>query len=143
MATYTKQQIVEKAQEVAKMIAETDEVDFFKRAEAQINENQKVREMIASMKSLQKQAVNFQHYGKTEALKMVEAKIEKIEQELDELPIVKEFKQSQVDVNDLLQIVASTISNTVTDEIIISTGGDVLRGETGSHVKNSVPGSCS
>jgi cell fate (sporulation/competence/biofilm development) regulator YmcA (YheA/YmcA/DUF963 family) len=143
MATYTKQQIVEKAQEVAKMIAETDEVNFFKRAEAQINENQKVREMIASMKSLQKQAVNFQHYGKTEALKMVEAKIEKIEQELDELPIVKEFKQSQVDVNDLMQIVASTISNTVTDEIIISTGGDVLRGETGSQVKNSVPGSCS
>jgi cell fate (sporulation/competence/biofilm development) regulator YmcA (YheA/YmcA/DUF963 family) len=143
MATYTKQQIVEKAQEVAKMIAETDEVDFFKRAEAQINENQKVREMIASLKSLQKQAVNFQHYGKTEALKMVEAKIEKIEQELDELPIVKEFKQSQVDVNDLLQIVASTISNTVTDEIIISTGGDVLRGETGSQVRNSVPGSCS
>jgi cell fate (sporulation/competence/biofilm development) regulator YmcA (YheA/YmcA/DUF963 family) len=143
MATYTKQQIVEKAQEVAKMISETEEVDFFKRAEAQINENQKVRELISSMKSLQKQAVNFQHYGKTEALKMVEAKIEKIEQELDELPIVKEFKQSQVDVNDLLQIVASTISNTVTDEIIISTGGDVLRGETGSQVKNSVPGSCS
>ncbi|MED1201995.1 RicAFT regulatory complex protein RicA family protein [Heyndrickxia acidicola] len=142
MATYTKQQIIEKAREVARMIAETDEVDFFKRAEAQINENQKVREMIASIKSLQKQAVNFQHYGKTEALKMVEAKIEKLEEELDELPIVREFKQSQVDVNDLLQIVASSISNTVTDEIIISTGGDVLRGETGSQVRNSVPGSC-
>ena len=26
------------------MIAETEEVDFFKRAEAQINENQKVRD---------------------------------------------------------------------------------------------------
>ena len=32
--------------------------------------------MIASIKSLQKQAVNFQHYGKKEALKIVEAKIE-------------------------------------------------------------------
>ncbi len=41
-----------------------------------------------------------------------------------------------MEVNELLQIVASTISNTVTDEIIESTGGDVLRGETGSEMKN-------
>ncbi|QQZ07872.1 RicAFT regulatory complex protein RicA family protein [Heyndrickxia vini] len=142
MKRYTKDEIVERATEVAKMISETEEVDFFKRAEAQINENQKVREMIASIKSLQKQAVNFQHYGKTEALKMVEEKIEKIEEELDEIPIVQEFKQSQADVNDLLQIVAATISSTVTDEIITSTGGDLLAGETGSKVKNSVAGRC-
>ena len=142
MKRYTKDEIVERAKEIAKMISETEEVDFFKRAEAQINENQKVREMIASIKSLQKQAVNFQHYGKSEALKMVEAKLEKIENELDEIPIVQEFKQSQEDVNDLLQIVAATISNTVTDEIITSTGGDLLSGETGSKTKNSTPGYC-
>ncbi|MDQ0175723.1 regulatory iron-sulfur-containing complex subunit RicA [Bacillus chungangensis] len=142
--TYTKSDIIDKAKEIAKMIAETDEVDFFKRAEAQINENQKVREMVASIKSLQKQAVNFQHYGKTEALKLVEAKIEKLEAELDEIPLVQEFKQSQVEVNDLLQLVANTISNKVTDEIIISTNGDLLRGETGSKVKYSNMGkSCS
>jgi cell fate (sporulation/competence/biofilm development) regulator YmcA (YheA/YmcA/DUF963 family) len=142
MKKYTKDDIVARATELAKMISETEEVDFFKRAEAQINENQKVREMIASIKSLQKQAVNFQHYGKTEALKMVEAKIEKIEEELDGIPIVQEFKESQTDVNDLLQIVASAISNTVTDEIVTSTGGNLLSGETGSKVKNSTPGNC-
>jgi cell fate (sporulation/competence/biofilm development) regulator YmcA (YheA/YmcA/DUF963 family) len=143
MTKYTKDDIMKRAEELATMISETEEVDFFKRAEAQINENQKVREMIASIKSLQKQAVNFQHYGKTEALKMVEAKIENLEKEIDEIPVVQEFKQSQTDVNDLLQIVASVISNNVTDNIITSTGGDLLRGETGSQVKNSTPGSCS
>lgn len=134
---YTKDDIVKQAHELAKMIAETEEVDFFKRAEAQINENQKVREMIASIKSLQKQAVNFQHYGKERALQLVEEKIENLEKELDEIPIVQEFKQSQTDVNDLLQLVASAISNKVTDEILISTGGDLLTGETGSKIKNS------
>ncbi|NQD65381.1 hypothetical protein HP456_05540 [Bacillus haikouensis] len=143
MAKYTKDDIMKRADELAEMIAETEEVDFFKRAEAQIHENQKVREMIASIKSLQKQAVNFQHYGKTEALKMVEAKIENLEKEIDEIPVVQQFKESQTDVNDLLQIVASVISNNVTDHIIESTGGDILRGETGSQVKNSTPGSCS
>ncbi|TYR81072.1 hypothetical protein FZC66_04185 [Priestia megaterium] len=142
MAQYTKSDVILRAKELAKIIAETEEVDFFKRAEAQLNENQKVREKIASIKSLQKQAVNFQHYGKTEALRQVEEKIERIQAELDELPIIQQFQESQVTVNDLLQLVASTISNTVTDEIIVSTDGDVLRGETGSKVRNSPGASC-
>ncbi|MEC5269269.1 YlbF family regulator, partial [Heyndrickxia coagulans] len=74
MQKFTKDDIVAKAAELAKMIAETEEVDFFKRAEAQINENERVRNLIANIKALQKQAVNLQHYGKKEALKQVEAK---------------------------------------------------------------------
>ncbi|THE11537.1 hypothetical protein E1I69_14655 [Bacillus timonensis] len=136
MAQYTKEQIVERATELAKMIAETEEVDFFKRAEAQINENKKVQEIIDTIKSLQKQAVNFQHYGKSEALKQVEAKIDNLQAELDSIPVVEEFKNSQLEVNDLLQLVAHTISNNVTNEIITSTGGDLLAGETGSKLNN-------
>lgn len=136
MTKYTKDDIVAKALEVAKMIAETEEVDFFKRAEAQIHENERVKNLIDEIKGLQKQAVNLHHYGKPEALKRTEDKIAKIEAELDSIPVVQEFKQSQGDVNDLLQLVASTISNKVTDEIIISTGGDLLSGETGAEIKN-------
>ena len=132
MAKYTKDDIVARAADLARMIAETDEVDFFKKAEAHIHDNPRVKTLIADIKGLQKQAVNLQHYGKPEALKKVEEKIASIEKELDEIPIVQEFKQSQLEVNELLQLIASTISNTVTDEIIISTGGDVLRGETGA-----------
>lgn len=136
MAKYSKDDIVARAKELARMVAETDEVDFFKRAEAQIHENKKVSTLIADMKGLQKQAVNLEHYRKHEALKKVEAQISSIEKELDEIPVVQEFKQSQIEVNDLLQIIASTISNTVTDEIILATGGDVLRGETGTRIQN-------
>ena len=136
MTKYTKDDIVARATELAHMIAETEEVDFFKRAEAHIHDNQKVKTLISDIKGLQKQAVNLQHYGKHEALKKVEDKIASIEQELDEIPVVQDFKQSQVEVNELLQLIASSISNTVTDEIIISTGGDVLSGETGASLKN-------
>lgn len=125
---YTKDEIVAKAYEIAMMIANTEEVEFFKRAEAQINENQKIRESIASLKTLQKQAVNFQQYGKEKAQGLVEGKIDKIQTEIDEVPIVQEFKQSQMDVNDLLQLVSNAIANGVTDEIMRSTGGDVTRG---------------
>ncbi|RFU67853.1 RicAFT regulatory complex protein RicA family protein [Bacillus sp. V59.32b] len=135
MTKYTKDDILEKAEQLAKMIAETEEVDFFKRAEAQINENQKVREMIASIKSLQKQAVNFQNYGKEKAYNQVQEKIDALEKQLDEIPLVQEFKQSQVDVNELLQMVASQVSNTVTDMIVEATDGNLLSGESGSKVR--------
>ncbi len=134
---YTKDEIVAKANEIAMMIANTEEVEFYKRAEAQINENSKIRENIASLKSLQKQAVNFQQYGKEKAMNIIEGKIDKIQTEIDEVPIVQEFKQSQMDVNDLLQLVSNAIANGVTDEIMRSTGGDVTRGETGSYIKNT------
>ncbi|MDW0115660.1 RicAFT regulatory complex protein RicA family protein [Sporosarcina thermotolerans] len=136
---YTKEEIIEKAREIAHMIANTEQVEFFKRAEEQINENQKIREKIASLRSLQTQAVNFQMYEKARALEIIEGKIEKIQEEIDEVPIVQEFKQSQVEVNDLLQLVSNTISNSVTDEIIESTGGDVRGGKTGSYVENTKP----
>ena len=140
---YTKDEIVEKAKEIAHMIANTEEVEFFKKVEAQINENQKVREKIASLKTLQKQAVNFQHLGKEKALKMIEGKIAAIEEEIDQIPVVQQFKQSQFEVNELLQLVSNAIANNVTNEIIETTGGDLLRGETGSKVRNSKAGSCS
>ncbi|MEK4426306.1 RicAFT regulatory complex protein RicA family protein [Solibacillus sp. FSL K6-1523] len=140
---YSKDDIVVKAKEIAHMIANTEEVEFFKKAEEQINENQFVREKIASLKTLQKQAVNFQHLGKEKALKMIEGKITGIEEEIDSLPVVQQFKQSQTDVNELLQLVSNAIANNVTNEVIENTGGDILKGETGSKVRKSVPGSCS
>ncbi|WP_147532222.1 RicAFT regulatory complex protein RicA family protein [Bacillus marasmi] len=137
MAKYTKDDIVARAKELAQMVAETDEVEFFKKAEAKIHENEKIAQTIKTIKGLQKQAVNLHHYGKENALQNVEDKIAKLEAELDEIPIVKEFKQSQIEVNEILQIIASTISNTVTDEIINSTGGDLLEGKTGAAVASS------
>ena len=127
---YTKQEVISNAKELARMLAQTEEVDFFKRAELQINDHLRVQELIAQIKAHQKEAVNLQHYQKHEALKKVDEKIDSLQDELDEIPLVQEFKQSQTEVNNLLQLVSSTISNTVTNEIITSSGGDLLKGTT-------------
>jgi len=134
MGKFTKEQIVEKAKELAKMMAETEEVDFFIRAEAQINESATVKGYIEEIKSLQKQAVNLEHWDKTEALKKVENELTALNEKLEAIPVVQEFQASQVEVNDLLQLISHTISNGVTDEIIKSTGGDLLSGETGAQL---------
>ncbi|MFG6118331.1 MULTISPECIES: RicAFT regulatory complex protein RicA family protein [Thalassobacillus] len=140
MAEYTRKQVVEEAQKLAKMMANIEEIDRFKQLEAKINENKKVQENISRIKALQKQAVNFQAYGKTEAQKKVEKEIDRLQEELDAIPVVEEFKSSQVVINDVLQMVTNTIAREVTNEVIRSTGGDVLKGETGAKAGDSACG---
>jgi cell fate (sporulation/competence/biofilm development) regulator YmcA (YheA/YmcA/DUF963 family) len=139
---YTRSEVVAKASELAKMIAETEEVELFKKAEEKVNSNDKLQTLISRIKFLQKEAVNLQHYQKHEALKQVDEKIDALMGEVDSIPVVQDFKQSQVEVNDLLQLVTHTISNTVTNEVIKATGGNLLRGTTGAAEKRQNSDGC-
>lgn len=136
MTKYTKSEVIEHAHHLANKMANMEEIERFKQLEAKLNDNQKVQSSIKKIKALQKQAVNFQAYGKQEALKRVEAEIDRLQEEIDEIPIVQEFKESQVVINDLLQLVSNTIAREITNEVIRSTGGDLLAGETGSKRQN-------
>lgn len=113
MATYTKEEILMEAEKLANEIKSLDEVNRYHHIETRLNDNKKLKKLINNMKSLQKQAVNFQAYGKTEALKKVDAEIDRIQEEIDAIPIVEEFKESQVIVNDVLQQLSQSITEQV------------------------------
>ncbi|MFD1850311.1 RicAFT regulatory complex protein RicA family protein [Oceanobacillus bengalensis] len=142
MAEYTRKQVLDEAKKIAEMLTNTEEIERFKQVEAKINENQKVQKLIQKIKTLQKQAVNFQAYGKQEALKKVDEEINRLQNEIDDIPVVQEFKEIQVLVNEVLQLVSGTISRELTNNIIESTGGDILSGETGSKAKNKAGSGC-
>jgi len=129
--------IIDKAKELADMIANSTEVDFYKKAEKQISAHATVQELIEKIKLKQKEAVQLEHLGRQNLIKKVEAEIDALQDQLDEIPIVAEFKQTQMDINDLLQMVTNVIANTVSEKIIVSTGGDPLTGETG-YPKNRI-----
>lgn len=129
---YTQKDILDKARELATMMSLTKEVDFYKRAEAQIKLNERVQDLIQELKQKQKQVVMFESMNKKELVQKLEAELDQLHEKLDEIPVVSEFKQSQVDVNDLLQMVTNVITNAVSERIILDTGGDPLKGETGS-----------
>lgn len=135
MAEYTRKQVLDEAKELAVMLANTEEIDRFKQVEAKINNNQKVQQLISRIKTLQKQAVNYQAYEKTEALNKVEADIDRLQAEIDDIPVVQEFKEIQIVVNDILQLVTGTIAREVTNLVIEATGGDVLQGKTGKELQ--------
>lgn len=135
MKIYTRKEVLDEAKKLAAMLSKTEEIERFKELEVKINQNEKVQRLIAKIKTLQKQAVNLQAYDKKEALKKVEEEIERLQDELDEIPIVQEFKDIQVVVNDVLQLVSGTIAREVTNHVIKDTGGDLLKGKTGTELK--------
>jgi cell fate (sporulation/competence/biofilm development) regulator YmcA (YheA/YmcA/DUF963 family) len=139
------QSIVSKAKELAELVSQSDEIEFFKQAEKQIKGNIKVQELIAEIKKKQKEAVHFEHFNRPELVKKVQEEIDQLHDVLDEIPVVREFKQSQTDINHLLQMVTNIISNKVSEKIIVATGGDPLSGETGfpsAKPAGSCDGSC-
>ena len=136
MVAYSRKEVMDETRKLASMLASTEEIDRFKQVEAKINDNKKVQKLIQKIKTLQKQAVNFQAYEKREALKRIEEEIDRVQAEIDEIPVVQEFKETQIVVNDVLQLVTKTIAREVTNQVIESTGGDLLAGETGSKAKN-------
>ncbi|WP_430534632.1 YlbF family regulator [Listeria rocourtiae] len=115
--THQKEAIIAKAHELKAALQETEAVTFYRAAEAKINTNQKVATKVRDIKKLQKEAVNLEHYQKFGAVKQTEDSIDALTAEIDYLPIVQEFRRSQVEANDLLQSVTRQISYKVTSEI--------------------------
>ncbi len=118
---YTDEDILAFTKGVAEKIGNLDDVQHFKAVKQTLDEHEKVKQQINQIKQLQKQAVNLQAYGKTEAAKFVDQDIDKIQQQIDTLPIVEEFKQTQVDVNAILQSLVTEINQQMSDEIDKST----------------------
>src|SRR5699024_9914739 len=136
MSKYTRKEVIEEAKQLASMLAKTEEIERFKQLEVKINNNEKIQRLISRIKALQKQAVNLQAYDKQEALRKVEADIDEVQDELDAIPIVTEFKEIQAVVNDVLQLVSGTIAREITNHVIEDTGGDLLKGKSGKQLKS-------
>lgn len=109
--------IMAKAKELAEMIYTSDEVQHYRRAEAQIKRNEKVQSIIAQIKKKQKEIVAFERFENPAMVKKIEAEIEALQDELDRIPIVADFKQYQSDINYLLQLVVSVIRDTIAQKL--------------------------
>lgn len=136
MTMYSRTEVLDHAKELAAMLSKTEEIERFKELEAKVNENEKIQRLVTKIKTLQKQAVNLQAYEKKKALDIVEAEIDKAQEELDNIPVVAEFQEIQTVVNDVLQLVSGTIAREVTNHVIKDTGGNLMEGKTGSKKEN-------
>lgn len=115
--------IMAKAKELAELISTSEEVEFYKKAEKQIAQNEQVQNLIKLIKKKQKEIVAFETTFKNKKMvEKIEAEIEELQDQLDSIPIVNQFKQTQQDLNDLLQMIISVIRDTVSEKINVETG---------------------
>lgn len=99
----------------------TEEVAFYREVEKQIAQNQKISQRVDQIKALQKEVVNLEHYQKVNAAKEINDQIDTLQASINELPIVQQFRHSQMDVNELLQLMMRNMSISVNEEMEKST----------------------
>ncbi len=116
--------IMAKAKELASLISTSEEVKQFQQAEEKIRNHERVQGLIAQMKKKQKEIVAFESFGNKEMVAKIEGEINELQDEIDSIPLVTEFQQSQTDINYLLQLVVSVIQDTVSEKINVEAGSE-------------------
>ncbi|SDC89020.1 Cell fate regulator YmcA, YheA/YmcA/DUF963 family (controls sporulation, competence, biofilm development) [Paenibacillus sp. UNCCL117] len=109
--------ILAKAKELAEMLATSNEVQFFQQAEKQIAGNDQIQTLISAIKKKQKEIVAFESFQNQKMVDKIEGEIEELQDQLDSIPIVSQFKQSQEDINYLLQLVMGVIRDSISEKI--------------------------
>lgn len=119
-----REDIMEKTKELAELLTTSREVQFFQQAEQQIANNENIQKLIQAIKKKQKEIVAFQTFQNQTMVAKIENEIEELQDQLDNIPIVSEFQQSQQDINYLLQLVMSVIRDTISDKVNVESGSD-------------------
>lgn len=116
--------IMGKAKELADMLGTSEEVRQFQQAESKIRDHERIQQLIATIKKKQKEIVAFESFKNSEMVSKIEQEIDDLQSELDSIPLVTEFQQSQSDINYLLQLVISVIRDTVSEKVNVEAGTD-------------------
>lgn len=120
-----REDILAKAKELASLVSSSNEVQFFQQAEKQIANSDHIQTLISAIKKKQKEIVAFQSFENQQMVEKIEKEIDELQDQLDSIPIVSEFKQSQEDINYLLQLVMTVIRDTISDTVNVEKGHSV------------------
>jgi cell fate (sporulation/competence/biofilm development) regulator YmcA (YheA/YmcA/DUF963 family) len=117
-----REDILAKAMELAELLTTSNEVQIYQKAESKIAANDHIQTLISAIKKKQKEIVAFESFQNQKMVDKIEKEIDELQDELDEIPIVSEFKQTQEDINYLLQLVMSVIRDTISEKISVEAG---------------------
>lgn len=117
-----KEDVLAKARELADLIAASEEVRIFREAERKVAVHREVQDLIKQIKKKQKEIVGFEYFKNEQMVQKIEGEIAELEEKLNRYPIVQEFKQTQDDINYLLQLIIGVIRDTVSEKIAVDGG---------------------
>ncbi|MGG0822652.1 YlbF family regulator [Paenibacillus turicensis] len=133
MEPQSREDIIKKAKELAGLIGSSEEVQHFQKAEKLIQNHERIQSLISVIKKKQKEIVAFESMKNQTMVDKIEAEISELQAELDSIPLVNEFQQSQSDINYLLQLVISVIHDTVSKRVSVENGNEVVTDQTSGY----------
>lgn len=98
-----RQEILDKARMLANIISQQEEVEVFQKAEIQIEKHERVQTLVNEIKRKQQELVNAKHLKKSNYIKQLEDELDQLNAELHGIPLVKQYQQSQTEINRYLQ----------------------------------------
>jgi cell fate (sporulation/competence/biofilm development) regulator YmcA (YheA/YmcA/DUF963 family) len=121
-----REEVMAKAKELAELLAQSEEANIYRIAEQRVNEHQEIQQIIKLIKKKQKEIVAFETTFKNQDMvNRIEAEIDELQNQLDAFPIVAQFKQTQEDLNYVLQLIIGIIHDSLSEKINVETGTGV------------------
>lgn len=133
MEPQSREDIIAKAKELAGLIGSSEEVQHFQKAEKLIENHERIQSLISVIKKKQKEIVAFESMKNQTMVDKIETEISELQAELDSIPLVNEFQQSQSDINYLLQLVISVIHDTVSKRVSVENGNEGVPEQTSGY----------
>ncbi len=121
---FIREDIMEKTRQLAGLISNSEEIVHFQKAEHMIQSHDRVQSLISQIKKKQKEIVAFESMRNEKMVARIEGELNELQQELDDIPLVSDYQESQAEINDLLQMVVSAIYSTVSEKIHVESGKD-------------------
>ncbi|MGX7196212.1 YlbF family regulator [Enterococcus olivae] len=103
--------------ELLDLLSEHETIKEFKRIQAKAQQNQHLKELEEAIKAAQKDAVQFAHYNKPEAEKQAIIRINELNKEYAEHPLVVAYREKLIEADDLLQHVTKRLQRQVNQAI--------------------------
>lgn len=95
------------------LLEENEVVRAYQAVANQVDHHPELKELEEKIKIAQKEAVNFAHYGKLEAAKQAKLEADRLTEALNQHPLVKEYRRTLYEANDLLQYMTLMIEEKV------------------------------
>lgn len=110
-------QLEQEVEKLLDLLKNHESVQQFQTVRDRAENHPKLKELEAQIKAAQKDAVNFEHYGKPEAQRRAVAEINRLNKEYKSHPLVESYRQSLIEADELLQHVSTMIQKNVNQVI--------------------------
>lgn len=136
--------ILEKAQQIARMIEQSEEMQRFRQAQHKINHHadaQALMFIVRSKRNAYSQTSlrhGYEHPAAVKAKQDYDDVLDKIAQ----IPLIDEFKEAQDEINDVVQGVLKTLVVTLSDSVPVEKSEDPGDGASGGCGSCGSPGGC-